>query len=193
MRWASGRTVVVFVALLIGCASPAPDRPVDITYAHLPPIAVDVRTIEVISAYANVATAPHVETRLATPPNEVMLRWGRERLRAQGVSGSARFTVQNAPLTEEPLPKQRGFLGAFTIEPGDRYTLTVDGQLEVLDDSGQRLAIASARVTQTGTLKEGATPEERQAFWLRLTRLAMDAFNAQMESAIRQHLQAWVR
>jgi hypothetical protein len=184
-------TVLALLIVLAGCASPAPETPPEITFAHLPPISLNVRTIEVTSAYQNSSTSPNVETQLTTPPSQVMQRWANDRLRAVGGTGTARFTVLSAPVTEEPLPKQQGFVGAFTIEPGYRYTITLGGQLEILDDSGQRLAVASARITQSGTLDEGVTPEERQAFWAKLTASAMDSFNAQMERAIYQYLKDW--
>lgn len=182
-----------WVLALLACAAPAPERPPEITFAHHPPIVLAVRSVEVVSIYENVATPPNVETRLHTPPNQVLARWANDRLRATGGSGFARFSVISAPMTEEPLPKRQGFIGAFTIEQAYRYTLTVEGQLEIFDDGGQRLGVASARVTQSGTLAEGVRPDERQAFWSRLTQLAMDSFNTQMERAIFQYLKEWTR
>jgi len=190
MRSSFRGAILILLAVLAGCASPAPERPPEITFAHLPPLGLQVRAIEVVSVYQNVATPPNVETKMPAP-SSVMQRWAHERLRANGGSATARFSVLNAPVTEEPLPKQQGFVGAFTVEPAYRYTITVDGQLEILDDGGQRLAVASARVTQSGTLAEGVTPDERQAFWARLTRSAMDAFNTQMERAIYQYMKDW--
>lgn len=184
--------VAVFAALLglAGCTKTLTQQP-EVTFAHLPPISLNVRSIETASAYQNSETPPNVEARIQTPPSEVLKRWASERLRAVGGSGIARFTVLNAPVTAEPLPKKTGFVGAFSIEPGNRYTITVEAQLEILDEGGQRLAVTSARVTQSGTLDEGVTPEERQAFWYRLTKSAMDAFNDQMERAIYQYLREW--
>ncbi len=184
--------VAVFATLLglAGCAKTLPEQP-EVTFAHLPPISLNVRSIETTSVYQNSETPPNVEARMQTPPSEVLKRWAGERLRAVGSSGSGRFTVLNAPVTAEPLPKTTGFVGAFSIEPGTRYTITVEAQLEILDDGGQRLAVTSARVTQSGNLDEGVTPQERQAFWYRLTRSAMDGFNAQMERAIFQYLREW--
>lgn len=185
-------TLAIFLAAIGGgCASPVAERPPDVTFAHLPPISLQVRTIEVVSVYQDATTPPNVETRFASPPSSVMQRWAHDRLRATGISGIGRFSVMNAPVTEEALPKKQGFQGAFTVEPEYRYTITVDGQLEILDEGGQRVSFASARVTQSGTLKEGVTADERQAFWARLTQSAMEAFNAQMERAIFQFMKEW--
>lgn len=181
----------VVVLALASCAAPAPERPPEMTFAHLPPIELHVGSVEAVSVYQNSDNPPNVEGQLQTPPNEMMLRWARDRLRAIGGGGVARFSVLSAPITEEPLPTQQGFVGAFTVEPAYRYTITVDGQLEILGDAGQRLAVAAARVTQSGTLDEGVTPDERQAFLMSLTRSAMDSFNGQMERAIYQYLKEW--
>ncbi len=192
MAMARYARLAIFLAVVGGgCASPVAERPPDVTFAHLPPISLQVRTIEVVSVYQDATTPPNVETRLASPPSGVMQRWAHERLRATGVSGVGRFSVMSAPVTEEALKKKQGFLGAFSVEPEYRYTITVDGQLEILDDGGQRLSFAAARVTQSGTLKEGVTAEERQVFWAQLTQSAMDAFNAQMERAIYQFMKEW--
>lgn len=95
-----------------------------------------------------------------------------------------------AAVTEEPLPKTKGFLGAFAIEPGSRYTVTIEAQLEV-NEGGQR-AVASARVSRAQSMDQGASDEERERFWYDLTKSTMDVFDEQMERAIRQHLNPWV-
>lgn len=183
--------VAAVFLLLAACAAPRTAPIPDITFVHLQPITLAVRTVDVTSAYVNNDQPPNVETKMQTPPSVALERWGRDRLRAVGSVNSARFTVLSAPMTEEPLPKKTGFVGAFQVEPAARYTLTVEAQVEIFDDGGQRLAVTSARTTQSGTLEEGSTPDQRQMFWYRLTKATLDAFNDQMERAILQYLRDW--
>jgi hypothetical protein len=183
---------VAVTGAIAGCSSLQTKPVPEITYAHESPITLGVREIAIDSAYASPGEPPHQEQQFETTPEAVLKRWAQERLRAAGVANTARFTVLNAPVTVEPLPKTKGFLGAFRIEPEKKYTITLEGQLEILDDTGQRLRLASARVTRSRQLEEGATPEQRQVFEAELTQSAMDTFNAEMERSIQQYLAPWV-
>ena len=50
-----------------------------------------------------------------------------------GAQNIARFTILNAPLTAEPLRKSSGVAGTLKSEPEQRWTVTVEAQLEILD------------------------------------------------------------
>ncbi len=190
---AHARASIVALGLAVAaCSAPSmtTDPLPDMTFVHRPTIGLNVVTLDVNSAYTSPDRPPNVEQRFPVPPERALKRWARDRLRALGTAGAARFTVLTAAVTEEPLPKTKGFLGAFAIEPGARYTITVEAQLEIIQDS-QR-AVASARISKAQTLDQGATGEERDRFWYDLTKTTMDAFDEQMERAIRQHLNPWV-
>lgn len=174
------------------CSTPSmtTDPLPELTFVHRPTIGLNVATLDIDSAYTSPAGPPNVEQRFPVPPEEALKRWARDRLRALGTAGTSRFTVLTAAVTEEPLPKTKGFLGAFAIEPGSRYTVTIEAQLEV-NEGGQR-AVASARVSRAQSMDQGASAEERERFWYDLTKSTMDVFDEQMERAIRQHINPWV-
>jgi|APTNR8051073442_1049403.scaffolds.fasta_scaffold04193_7 hypothetical protein len=185
--------IAVIGFTVVACSSMTTQPVPELTFAHIPPIGLDVRAIEVTSAFQSSNAPPNVEYRFRTPPEVALKRWANERLRALGTMNRARFTVLNAAVTEEPLPRTTGFFGAFKTEPEARYTITVEAQLEILDERDMRLGLSSARVTRSRTMMEGLTPDDKQLFWFELTRDTMDSFDTEMERSIRQFLKQWVR
>jgi hypothetical protein len=194
MKTAPRLFILAAAGLALAACSSLKTQPIpDITFAHEPPIGLNVRTLEVTSVYNSPRSAPNVEYKFQTPPEVVLKRWANERLRALGNSNRARFTVVNAAVTEQPLPKATGFLGTFQTEPGAKYTMTVEATLEVLDETDSRRSLASARVTRSRDLAEGVTAEERQLFWHELTKTVMDSFDKEMERSTLQYLGEWVK
>jgi hypothetical protein len=183
----------VVLLAVTACAAPRTKPVPDITFAHLSPIMLDVRAIEITSAYQPPQRSPNVEHTMRVPPDAALQRWAQDRLRAQGINRIARFTVVNAPVTVEPLPKRTGFSGAFSIEASERYTMTVEAQIEILDEAGNRLSGTSARVTNARSLEEGVTAEEKELFFHELTSSVMTAFDSDMDRAIRASLRDWVQ
>ncbi len=183
---------MVCVLLLAACAAYQTKPRPEITYAHKSPISLNVRSLVVQSSYQAPGQPPNVEHRFATPPATIVERWGHERLRTIGTSGTALFTVLSAPVTAQPLPVTKGFIGAFRIESEEKLTITLEAQLEILDESGNRVRLASTRVTKSREMEEGLTADEKQLFWAELTKLAMDSFDTEMERAIQQYLSEWV-
>jgi hypothetical protein len=170
---------------LAGCAKYP--RPVpELTFAHSSPILLNVREAQIDSRYRSPGTAPNIEQTVNPTPEAALIKWAQQRLRSVGTENIARFTILNAPLTAEPLPKSFGLAGAFSSEPGQRWTVTVEAQLEILDESGSRLDGYVAKVTRTKDLPAGLTYEERSLFWYDLLSATMSEFDAQMSAALRQ-------
>jgi hypothetical protein len=185
--------VVVFaIALLAACSTEKTQPLPELTFAHQPLLKLNVASLEVVSRYKAPMKPPHVEHRLPTPPEPALKRWAEERLRATGRSESARYTVINAAVTEEPLPKTSGFVGAFKNEPSERYTATVEAQLEIFNADGRRVQLVSARATRSRSLMEGAKPQERDRMWFDLIDALMKDFDKEMERAIRQYAGPWL-
>ena len=180
------------IVLLAACSTEPPQPMRQLTFAHQPPLKLNVASLEVVSSYKAPRKSPHVEHKFPIAPEEALKLWAEDRLRAMGRSESARYTVLNAAVTEEPLPKTQGFVGAFKNEPSELYTATVEAQLEIFDDSGRRVQLASARATRSRSLIEGAKPEERERMWFELIEALMKDFNEAMERAIRENAGPWL-
>jgi len=180
------------IALLAACSS-EPQKPLpELTFVHQPPLRLNVASLDVVSTYKEPRKPPNVEHKFQTTPEEALKRWAAARLRPMGRAESARYTVITAAVTEEPLPKTQGIVGAFKNEPTERYTATVEAQLEILNADGRLVQLASARATRSRSLMEGAKPEERERMWFDLLEALMKDFDKEMERAIRQYMDPWL-
>ena len=187
--------VILLTALtwgaLAGCAEYP--RPVpELTFAHSSPILLNVREAQIDSRYRSAGTAPNIEQTVNPTPETALIKWAQQRLRSDGTENIARFTVLNAPLTAERLPKS-GLTGLFSSKPEQRWTVTVEAQLEVLDESGSHVDGYVAKVTRTRDLPAGLTYEERSLFWYDLLSTTMSEFDTQMSTGLRQYLSKWLR
>lgn len=180
------------VAGLAACVEKTQPVP-ELTFVHTSPLMLEVREAQIDSRYRAQTAPPNIEQTVNPTPEAALIKWAQQRLRAVGTQNVARFTIINAPLTAEPLPKTGGFVGAFRTEPGHRWTVTVEAQLEFLDEAGARLDGYTAKVTRSRDLDEGVTYEQRSRFWYDLLQATMTEFDAQMENGIRQYAARWLR
>ncbi|MGZ9083676.1 MAG: hypothetical protein ACXW3U_16505 [Rhodoplanes sp.] len=163
------------------------------TFAHLPPIVLNVREAKIDPRYRSPGTPPHIEQTVKPTPDAALIKWAQQRLRSDGAQNIARFTILNAPLTAEPLRKSSGVAGALKSEPEERWTVTVEAQLEILDESGRRLDGYTAKVTRTRDVPEGLTYDERDRFWYDLLSATMSDFDSEMATGIRRYAAQWLR
>ena len=70
-------------------------------------------------------------------PLRAIQNWARDRLRASGQGGPARFTIADATAKINDLPVQGGISGAFTDQVSQQYDAAVDAALELLDIAGR--------------------------------------------------------
>ena len=180
---------LALTAMLAACETPPPkQRLVELTFAHLPILSLDVARVEVVSDYAPPMKAPNVEHLFPTPPAKGLRRWAADRLKAGGKKGSARFVIHVASVTETALPITKGLKGAFKKEQSERYEAVVEASLEILDARGFRKGFASARVTRSRTVREDVTLNQREALWLALTEAILNDFDREIEKNIRRYL-----
>lgn len=193
-----GPALLVLAVVGVGCAAPtettAPAP--DLRFVDEPPIALDVGRVEVHATEGAVSGADadsevDFAKAIGGSPNAVLRQWARDRLRAAGRSGDARFEVVSASIKQEKSPRAKGAVGLFGSAPGTVYIMTVEARLQIIAADGQR-AMASARVVRTKSLEGNRTRAERQRFWTELTETTVAEFDSQMERAIRRHLNPWV-
>src|SRR3546814_12438362 len=68
----------------------------DITFAHLPPIRLDVANIEVVRVPPQQQEGRSVVDEFPVPPGDAAERWARDRLQAAGRSGMATVVITEA-------------------------------------------------------------------------------------------------
>ena len=178
---------------IAACETPAmaPQYP-EITFGHLPTIDLNATDVRIISDYQPPMQAPNVEHLFPVTPANALQRWAKDRLAAKGIGNVARFTVSDATVTETVLKTEPGLKGVFHKEPSARYDGSIAGMLEILDERGFRKGFATARVSRSRSILEGASINERERMWFELTEALMADFNAEMEKNIRAHVGAFV-
>ena len=185
--------VFLAAAVLAACETPPPvDKLPELTYTHLGPFSFNAGAMQVVTGYIPPMKAPNVDHLLPTPPLKALKRWAGDRLFVGGGKGLVRFTIANAAVTETALKVKKGLQGAFHKEQSERYDAIIEASLEMLDDRGFRLGFASARVSRSTTVREGATLNERRRVQFELIENLMKDFNAEIERNIRQYLGKWL-
>ena len=185
-------SLLAVVGLAACSTQPAPKYP-ELTYTHMPKIALGVAEIQVVSATSKTSGAKHVEAEMPVSPETALRAWARDRLQANGVSGVAKFVIENASVTETDLKKTPGLKGLVTKDQSQRYdskiraTVTLEGVPRVTQ------AFAQAEVSRGQSIAEDATINERDQLLFDLTEATMKDFDPIMAASIRKHLADFVR
>jgi hypothetical protein len=190
--WRAAAPALMLV-VLAACAAPVEpvETPDAMRFTEKPPIGLSVARVEIETMDTGERVDHEVLAKFAVPPEEAMRQWARDRLQAGGGTGVGRFTILTAAVEEEKQQPAKGAVGWVSPAPGGRYTITVEGRLEILAEGGQR-GMTAAKVARAKTLEPGLTAGERTRALYDLTLATMTAFDEQMERAIRRHLNPWV-
>lgn len=175
------------------CATEPPPQFPELRYTHLPQIGLDVAEIRIVDNTAGGTDANRVENRMPVAPKVALTNWAKDRLRADGVSGVAVFTIEEASVVEAKLKQSGGLKGVFTKEQAERYDAKVAATLKLEGVPRVTQAFAQAQVTHSQTVREDATLNDRDQAWFDLTETVMKDFDPAMSNSIRQHLGQFVR
>ena len=174
---------------LAACESPPP-RPTypDIRFTDEQPIRLAVSAVDVQSDFKPTFQSPHVEHLFPVPPERAAENWAHDRLQAGGGAARARFTIQDASVTETELKKKsEGVTGAFTKEPAERYDASLQAKLDIVDDHGMAVRTVTVKVARSQEVLEGITPNDRDNTWYAMTKALMADFDKQMSAEISAH------
>lgn len=176
---------VLLAGLAAACTTPPErNRFAELTFNHLPEIALDVARIQVVDVYEPPLEAPNVEHRVPVEPAAAAERWARDRLVAAGGDGAAVYTVEQASITAEELETEGGLEGLLTTEPAERYEARIRVRLAIRG-TGDEIAVEARRTT---SVMEGASINEREKTWYGLVERTMQDLNGRLEESIRKHL-----
>ena len=186
--------LIAVVFLLAGCATEV-QKPgfSKISFAHLQPISLNVTRIEMENRYISPATRPNVEHEFPVSPAAVASNWGRDRLRAVGVSGVARVIVRRASVVEMPLKRTTGVTGAFTRDQSERYEAVIDMMVELRDATGNVRVTAESTAKRSRSVSENISLNDREKIWFEMTESMMADLNTALENQIRIHMKEWIR
>lgn len=186
-------TAVAAIATLGACETPPPPKYPELTFTHLPTITLGVARIEIVDNFTPPSDPGHIESRMPVSPEEALRSWARDRLQVNGVSGVARFIIENASVVETELPRTKGLKGVFTKDQSQRYDANVNVEVRLEGVPRVTQAYAQAAISRYQTVPEDATINTREDAWFKLTEQVMKDFDPQMSASIRKHLADFIR
>ncbi len=177
------------LGLLAGCeTTPPPSGFPQLSYAHLPPIKLDVAQVKIVSEYRSTGVAPNVEHLFPVKPQAAAERWSRERLKPIGRSGTARVTIRRASVVEVPLSRSTGVRAMLTTDQAERYDGVIEIAIAILDDTGRQSGAVVSRAQRSKSVPEDISLHDREMTWFRMVEAMMNDINASLESQIMKHL-----
>lgn len=181
-------------AAIAGCATaPDPVRFPELTYAHLGRYRLAVGRIDIVDAYRPPLAPPNVDHRMPASPAATLRRWAEDRLVAAGGDARARFVIRDARVIEAELPRDTGLAAVLRDQQAQRYDLTMEAALEIVDARGARLATAAARTTRGRTVGENISANERERVWFEMVERATADLSAELDRRIRANLGRYLR
>jgi hypothetical protein len=166
---------------LVSCAPP-PESPTfpDLRFTGEPPLLLQAAQIEIRTLYQ----PTDADSAFPVAPVRAVQNWARDRLRANGQGGPARFTIANASATEKDLRVQGGISGTLTDQVSQQYDVTIDAAIEILDTQGVALRTARVTATRSRSVLQSATANDRARVRYELVRDVMADFDNQAQSRI---------
>lgn len=189
------RLVAALAFLALAACASSPPQPVlpEITFAHQPPLMLDVAEIRVEEEYLPPQRAPNVEHQMPVSPATVVRRWAADRLRATGQSGVARVMIKDASVVAQDLEKSGGVLGIFTAEQAVRYVANLVVEVDVTTAGGLGTGYATAAATRTVTAPEDISLNQRDEILFELAAGLGRDIDQVLDANIRTHLAQFLR
>lgn len=185
--------IAAVAAALAGCSSPPPHPQYpDIRFNNEPPIGLAVSTVSLREDYVPSSEPPRVEQRFPVAPIHALENWAHDRLQASGGTDRAVVDITDASVVEAALPRKTGVSSWFTNEQSERYDMTVQVTINIVDPTGLVVRTATVRAARSQSVAEDISPDQRDQTWYDMTKDIMAAFDRQMESEIRDHFTGFV-
>lgn len=185
--------VAVAASALVGCSAPPPHPQYpDIHFTNETPIALAVGTVVLREDYTPSSSPPHVEEQFPVTPMHALENWAHDRLQASGGPDRAIVDITDASVTEAALPQQTGAASWFTNQQAERYDMTVQVTINIIDPTGVVVRTVTVRAARSQTVAENVSPDQREQTWYDMTQEITAAFDRQMGSEIRNHFTGFV-
>lgn len=167
------RRLVLLLPIALAACGGRPEQVFDpLRYNYLPPIQLNVASIQVEQRFFPSGVAPDVSNQDPVPPIEALRSMANDRLQPFGTSNKAVFAILNASLTRE----------------NDTVTGSMAVSLSIQDDSGAQLGFAEARVDG----RHSGRIDDLRAVLYELTKSMMADMNVELEYQVRHNLKDWL-
>ena len=186
---------IACLIVVTGCSSQmgAPFEPMTLDYTRLGKINLAVTRVNFFNQAPKASPDDAYVFQFYKPQiADALFRWDSDRLQAGGGQGEAALEIHEASLHRERLPLKTGISSWFTRQQSERWTAQINADVRVDGAVGNFFGTATATVTRSITLPEDASLSERENAYRGLINNLMNDFNTQMESTIREHLNAVV-
>ncbi|MBN8900044.1 MAG: hypothetical protein BGO51_06595 [Rhodospirillales bacterium 69-11] len=165
------RASLLLPLALAACGGEEPENFPPLRYAYLPPIRLNVASIDIQQRFIPSGVAPDVTQYAPVRPADALRAMAEDRLQAFGTAGRAVFSIVDASLT--------------------RRRDVLDGSMAVMLDiyaaDGQRAGYAEARIVRQHT---GVDDLRRTLY--EMVKAMMDAMNVEFEYQVRRALRGWL-
>jgi hypothetical protein len=166
------RLTLLMPFALAACGGEPPQSFPPLRFNDLPPIQLNVASIEIEQRFFPSGMAPDVSNKAPEPPIEALKAMANDRLQAFGTANKAIFGIQDASMMRE----NDIVTGSFAVS------------LTILDDNGAQLGFAEARVQSRHV---GRIHDIRPVLY-DMTNAMMNDMNIEFEYQIRHNLKAWL-
>ena len=167
----SRRSSLLLPFALAACGG-SPQAYPTLRYDYLPPIQLNVASIEVRQDFVPSGIPPDISPLDPAQPVDALRRMATDRLKPFGPAGRAVFVIQNASMTED----------------GDVISGSFAVRLDIYTSANNRVGYAEARVSRSHS---GHIDDMRQLLY-DMTKQLMDEMNVQFEYQIVHSLRDWV-
>jgi hypothetical protein len=157
---------------LAACGSEPEPVYTPLRYDYLPPIPLNVATIEVHQQFVPSGARPDVTAQDPVPPITALKAMAQDRLKAFGTTGRAVFVIEDASLTQR----------------GDNIDAVLRVALIIYGPDDQRAGFAEARVDRH---RSGDIGNLHKVLY-DVTKAVMDDMNVEFEFQIRHNLKDWI-
>lgn len=181
--------------LLVGCGGPSvlPDGPrvPEISFRHLPAITFDVSSIDVQQPFVSSGQPPSIESQIPVTPAQVARNWARDRLKAGGADGVARYSILDASVREVALKTDKSVTGLLKTEQESKLEGRVEVRIDINNSKGT--GFTNAIATRSQTIPEGLTLDEREQMQIDFVEALGQDMNRRLETEIRFNLTPFVK
>jgi hypothetical protein len=166
------RASLLLPLLIAACGDDEPETYPPLRYSYLPPIRLNVESIDIEQQFIPSGIAPDITQRAPVRPADALRAMAQDRLQSFGTAGRAVFSIREASLTK----RDDVITGAMAVV------------LDIYTSDNQRAGFAEARVSRQHT---GRIDSLRGTLY-EMVKAMMDAMNIEFEYQVRRALRAWL-
>ena len=172
-RRLSGRWGILLLGLAVAACGGTPPVNYEIPrFSYLPPIQLNVGSIEIVQRYIPSGVPPDISNQAPIPPVQGLRILAEDRLQAFGKSGRAVFSILEAPL----------------VRQGDTIDGAMLAMLEIYNQDNIRAGFVVARVAR----RHSGRIDGLRGTLHSMTKAMLDDMNVEFEFQVRRNLREWL-